>query len=148
MKYFSFVITILLITLAGCEDNGTLSYRMSATIDGNSWRTLSPLTVLEEGYFVITGTSTSGEVINITIKGMSTGTYKSSETNCVGLYYYANQDSNSGYISTSGTVELTDVNTGAKKISGAFSFLLKKDLSEETVEISNGVFDNVSYIEY
>lgn len=128
-----------------------LTYHMSAFIDGEEWKTLMPVTTLENERIFIVGTSAAGKILEITIDGDQAGTYNLSaqplETKCNAIYKAsatANMDDT--YISTSGTVTIDNIDDSNKKLSGTFSFTLRKDVSVETVQITGGIFNNIKYL--
>jgi len=67
------------VMLSSCSkdsDGNIIATKMSATIDGSGWSTISRVTVLTNGIFTITGTTALGESMVITIRGDETGTYE------------------------------------------------------------------------
>lgn len=139
------------LALLSCsKDNSLISNKMSAKIDGKEWGTILPVTVLTNNKFIITGTSISGAIINIDIDGDTKGTYavSLSAVQFVATYKASiTATAEDIYACTSGTVELTKVDKTAKKISGTFQFTLKKDLTQETISVTNGTFTDISYNE-
>jgi len=149
-KWTIIIYIIVFISLVSCKKiMDILDIGMSATIDGNEWVSATRVTVLDNNMFTITGTSISGDILAITIKGSTTGTYTLNplllKTQC-GCTYKGSLSSASDdwYLSTLGSVELTKVDQSAKTISGTFNFtLLKGDVTIMTV--TNGEFKNLSY---
>jgi hypothetical protein len=128
--------------------------KMSATIDGKAWDSAIRTTVLQAttNTFIITGTSLTGEILEVTTYGTTQGTYELSvgsvSAKCLGTYKASISSGTSDiYISTSGTVVLTKVDKTAKKISGTFVFSLYCLNSKLTKTVTNGVFNDLSYTE-
>lgn len=136
---------------SNCDKDEINNASMAAQVDGSGWSALTRVTVLKNNKFIITGTSASGTVINITIFGITTGTYKltldSLTVQFSGLYQpSATSPAEDNYISKSGTVVISEINTSDKKISGTFEFAAKK-LSGEEKSITNGEFNYLKYSE-
>jgi len=124
---------------------------MTATVNDTAW---TSVTRVSKNYtnlntFVITGTSSDGKVIAVTVKGEQVGTYTSSTSidslNAqVGAVWKPNSSLN--YVSKNGTVKITDINTSDLRISGTFSFEVvnSSDLND-SFGITSGKFDNVKY---
>ena len=142
-----FVLLGLLITCSKDDDSGT-PY-MGAKIDGSDWKAITRVTVLEDEKFVITGTALNGEVVAITVFGTSEDTYELGLTSagCAAVYKKSGlgTPTEDTYVSATGEVILTDVNTSAQEISGTFSFTLVKGLLNSTLTITDGSFQNLSY---
>lgn len=160
MKQKIFLLFILLFSLGihSCEKANDIIPvgSMEATIDGSSWKALTRVAILESGYFNITGTSAEGDIISILIMGNIKGTYSldlslsGAEAQVGGFYKPAAATDSDNYIVTKATVVLSVVDTGDKKISGTFE--LEVTLTEgttiiETLEVTNGEFDNLKYTE-
>lgn len=134
-----------------CDNTEELIGSMSATIDGEE-TSLTAIGVQNSLGFVITGTAISKEVLAVTIKGDSEGAYELSilpaKAQCAGVYKEnaAAKDTDS-YISKTGSVEITDINTSTKRISGDFSFVMAKAALAipDTIKVENGVFKNIKY---
>lgn len=127
---------------------------MSATIDGKAWDSVIRTAVLQANtnIFIITGTSLTGEILEVTTYGITQGTYELSvgslNAKCLGTYKASISAGTSDiYASSSGTVVLTKVDKIAKKISGTFVFTLYCPNSVTPMTVSNGVFNDLSYTE-
>lgn len=121
---------------------------MSATIDGVEWTTSLRVTVEKDGQLIITGTSVTGESLIITIFGNTEGAYnlETLQTPEFSAVYKktSEQSLTDASVSVSGIVNLLEVNTGTKTISGNFNFkMLEKNAS--TFEITNGEFSRLNY---
>jgi hypothetical protein len=127
---------------------------MTATINSSEWSSISRVTVKKGDNFIITGTSSSGETLVITIFGTDEGTYSlSSDTassvavQCEAVYKETTSTSNSdAYVAYSGQVDLNDISSDNKRITGEFEFSLQKGLdTSDRVEITAGEFTNIKY---
>lgn len=161
MKKTLILLVLLSINLAffSCEEAKDVLPigKMEATIDGNPWEAITRVAILESGYFSLTGTSTSGDIISIIIKGNTEGTYSFDvsvsgvEAEVTGFFKpAAAEDDSENYIIKKATVVLSDVNTGDKKISGTFELEVAKmegTTALETLEITEGIFEDVKYTE-
>ena len=147
----------VMLILPSCKDDDTILPigSLTATIGGNSWKALTRLTVLESGNFVITGTAADGSILAITILGETAGTYSfdisltNIEVKLSGIYNpnATSSDSDKYYV-TKGTLNLDNVDTANKKISGTFNLEVSKKDGEsilETINITNGNFSNLKY---
>jgi hypothetical protein len=151
MKKVIFVFVAVLFFI-GCskDENGNIVLPgMSALIDGEEWNTVTRITVLEDGKFIITGTSLAGKSLSITIFGTAEGKYELNLTsaNVAAVYKESvNLTTEDAYVSVTGEADLTDVNTSDRKISGTFSFILVRNLTK-TISITEGEFTNLAYAE-
>lgn len=159
-----FILAIItsIISLSSCKkdkDEIVTNASMTATVDQTSWVTVTRLTkhFTSPASFVITGTTLSGEVLVITVKGDVVGHYISaasidSANAQVGCVWQpdASSPSNDNFLSKNGTVDITDIDNVEKKITGTFSFdLIKTDsLGYQTAKtITDGKFTSLSYSE-
>lgn len=133
------------ITFNSCKKEDFLTGSMSCKIDGVSWTSLTQVTVLKSGVFNITGTSMSGQVLNITINGQEIKTYEESNVGCASIYKPDVTDENQNYIGKSGNVKLTEVDTKNETISGTFAFELTDVSLANTISITDGKFTDLPY---
>jgi hypothetical protein len=143
------IVTILLVIISCTkDDNGNIVLpTMSALIDGEEWVSITRITVLENGKFIITGTSTTGQTLVITIFGTTEGLYELNTTSIkVGAVYKesATASAADAYASVTGEVNLTDVDTSKKRISGTYQFLVIRNVLN-SFNITNGEFNNLFY---
>jgi hypothetical protein len=149
MKKAVFVMLAVLLFI-GCtkdEEGNIIWSAMSALIDDEQWNAAKPVAVLEEGKFIINGTALNGKSISITIFGTAEGKYELNlnATQVAALYKESiNITAEDAYASATGEVELTDVNSSKKTISGTFSFIVIRNLTN-TINITEGEFSNVIY---
>lgn len=147
-KVLIIIVTILL--LIGCtkdEEGNIIWPAMSAVIDDVEWNSATRVSVLEEGKFIITGTALNGKSLSITVFGTTEGVYQLNLTSIKVAAVYKesiNITTEDAYISVTGEVELTEVDTSKKKISGTFSFIVVRNLTE-TINITDGEFTNLTY---
>jgi len=144
-------IAIVSMPLTSCKkDNSSTPTKMSATVSGKAWDTSIRVATLQNSIFVVTGTSLSGEVITITIKGETIGTYNLTAippiTQCAASYTATLTPGSSDiYASIDGKVVLTKVDKTAKLISGTFEFTLTNNVFA-TKSITNGQFNDLTYL--
>lgn len=151
-KLFIYLIVTLTVIAGSCKkdsDNGTpaATTKMSCKIDGTTWSSITRYTQFYDNKFIITGTSSDGKVIIITIFGSTQGTYNLQIGELEsGATYSPSVLSSVIYASVSGSVVLTKVDTVNKKISGTFQFTATKtnELTSQ-ISITNGEFTDLSY---
>jgi hypothetical protein len=148
-RYLNLVAILLLsILFSRCEKaQDLISAKMEAKIDGVEWKSITRATNLVNNYFLIVGTSSAGEIIEITILGNSEGTYNLDLSNFeFSAIYKPNISSTTeNYVASSGTIELSELDTDNKKISETFQFDAYKNLTEK-ISITEGTFENLNYI--
>ena len=122
---------------------------MTASINDASWTSITRVSKFftTTNAFVLSGTSTDGKVLAVTIKGTEVGTYTSSAaidslSAQVGAVWRANSIN---YVSSEGRVEITKLDKTKKKISGTFNFkVVNTNVLTEQISIASGKFDNLS----
>ncbi len=166
MKHISSLfISIIIITVtftSSCKKDETVqdvllsSASMSAKVNDTAWTAVTRVTrhFAANNKFVITGTSSDGQVIVITVMGDATGTYTSSTaidslSAQVGAVWQpdASSPTTDNFVSQSGTVTLSTVDTQNLKVSGTFSFELINVGTSATKSITEGKFSDLSYSE-
>jgi hypothetical protein len=152
-----FGLTMLIIScLYSCKDSNNdgipdlLADKMSASINGVQWTSITRVAQNFSTYVVIVGTDLSGKTITITVNATAEGTYQLSltppATQCGAVYKTTPTASTTdAYISSSGNVVLTKFDKTNKLISGTFDFVLRHDLSGNTVTIANGKFTDLKF---
>jgi hypothetical protein len=107
------------------------------------------------GFINITGISSDNKQISITLNGTSAGNYTLVQNsfnvgtfidgNSVNTFAYA---TNQGQDTTQagGTVVITEINATNKTISGNFHFKVFRDMDQQQLMITEGVFTNLAYI--
>ncbi len=155
MKKFLLVIVAISVAFftTSCEkdSNGNPVYKMNATIDGKQWSAPMPIGVLSNGVFIVTGSSLTGETVAITVKGDVAKTYTQSllpvKMEC-GASYKASLTATTtdAFISTMGTVTLTKVDATNKLVSGTFEFTFANTTATSLKKITQGTFNDVTYI--
>jgi hypothetical protein len=150
MKKIFFILLLAVIIFSCSKDDGSIfKASMSALIDDEEWNSLTRITILEEGKFIITGTSLDGKVLAITIGGTTEGIYELSLTSAMAGAVFKESATTStadAYVSVTGEVNLTDVNNSKKRISGTFSFIAIRNLTN-TINITDGEFKDLLYTE-
>lgn len=148
MRKILFVFSVFLIFTTCSEDDiDEVLADMTASIDGEDWESVTRVTVLKDDSFIITATTLTGETLVITILGNTEDEYSitTSEYGFTAVYKEsASTSTDDAYAAYSGTVELTEVNTSSKTISGTFSFKMLKGVST-TIEVTDGEFNDLNY---
>jgi hypothetical protein len=147
-----------LLTLSACKkeetpvtppSNEPAAGAMSASIDGNSWKSDIASGTIQNGYINITGKNNAGETITLTLNGTTKATYTlNNGTMHVGVYQKTN--GSLGYTTnasgtTGGTVTVTEIDEANKTISGTFSFSAEEPSSGNKVSVTAGKFNKVKY---
>jgi len=149
------VITIFSCKKEDAEEVSTYvapSTTMTATVNDTAWSALTRVTkhYTNTNVFVIVGTDTDGKVLTITIRGDQKGTYTSSTSldslsAQVGAIWKPNSNE---YLSNKGTVEITEIDTTDKKISGTFNFdVINTSDITDGFSVTSGKFSNLGYTE-
>ena len=124
---------------------------MKCKINGVAWSAAIRATTLQSNKFIINGTGSLGsDVINVTIFGITTGTYNldpiNSQTQFSASYTIDTQTTDSIYTALNGMVILSTVDTINHKISGTFLFTAGKVINPLLIkEVSEGIFTDLSY---
>ncbi len=165
MKLISLLfLSVLLIAVAfsSCKKNETVqdvllsTASMSAKVNDTLWTAMTRVTrhFAANNKFVISGTSSNGQVIVITVLDDAEGTYTSSTSidslsAQVGAVWQpdASSPTTNNFVSQSGTVTLTTVDSQNMKVSGTFSFDLINLSTSQTKTITEGKFSDLSYTE-
>ncbi len=150
------------VTLFAChkytsvENGNGLPADMVATIDGVSWAAAdsTQTAVVSQGLVTVSGISTDGQEISITLNDTVVGLYVLNQTSA-SLAVYANLDSVGSYAwstnqgsdtaQAGGTVNVTAINTVNRTVSGIFSFKVYRNSDGSQKDITAGVFYNIPY---
>jgi hypothetical protein len=136
-----FPVLLILVSLISCEKDSALPTKMSAFINGDSWKSVTQISLVQSGTLSITGTDLQGRIIEIVVHGDTKGTYNLSlaEQQCACVYKASISASpEDAFASVTGSVTLTSISSTA--VSGTFDFVCKKSLASESVEIKSGQF--------
>lgn len=157
MKNLSFIFTIILLATIACKKDEPVTPQsllsnasMTATIDGIKWTSLTRVTIQKNGLFLITGTSSDGKVLEVTVKGIINGTYNfeasmdSVAAQCGSIYKPSLNNNDSTFVSNSGQVIISNVDTENKQISGTFHFVVTN--LNVTKNITEGKFTDLKYL--
>lgn len=139
---------------------------MSCKIGGTTWLSTFRVSVMGEidlggiSGVLITATNgadanlADGEYFAILIRGNEVKSYdlaiamEGAKFQCAAVYFPNGLNTATKFIGTSGTVEITKVDTDNQKISGTFSFEMKNSITDtDTKSITTGVFNNLKYTE-
>jgi len=153
MKIGFLTLGLLALLATGCkkdDDDNVILTKMTANIDGKAWTSTTRVTVKNNTGFVITAQQISTTLVTsslvININGSTPGKYEVglSGKGCLATYIPDVTNASDSFISATGSVELTEVNTSDKTISGTFSFKCAK-LSLLAIDITNGTFTKMKY---
>lgn len=157
LKSFTLLFILAISLFCSCSDTDSDGVpdiiendKMTATINGQNWVTVTRVTVIKQGKIIITGTSLSGQSLVITINGTDAGTYTLSalppKTQCGAVYKEtATASTADAFYSVSGTVVITNLDLTNKILSGTFNFEMIKDLSGTTISITNGKINDIKF---
>lgn len=155
MKKSFLLIALIALIFASCQDEGdgtpvVINPNASITckIDGSTWTALTRVTTNTAGNFIINGTTFNGDALNISTLGDTPGTYPlgTLSYNSTGSYSPKASNPDSLYTAINGTVEITEVDTQNKRVSGTFSFNCTNALNQTlSIAITEGVFSYLSY---
>ena len=146
----SLLVILLVLSAVSCKkDDSTPSNEMSCLINGKSWNSSIRVSVLQSGVLTVTGTSLLGEIVALTVKGETTGTYTLSlspaSAQCGATYKASAVPATTDiYASVSGKVVITKFDKTSKIISGTFEFTLANS-ALTPMNITQGQFNNISY---
>lgn len=141
------IIVFAALFISSCDKEDLMSGSMSAKIDGASWSSATQVTILKSNTFFITATSLSGQILEVTIVGTTTGTYELDvagvQAGCGAVYKPGVSSESENFASKSGTVKLSEVTD--ETISGTFEFSLTTTDLSSSIEIVEGKFDDLPY---
>ena len=134
-----------------CEDNNLSDITdnvigtMECSVNDTIWKAGAPVGTINSDRLIITGKQ-GVKNIAITFYTIATGDYNISVAE-PGTLYISNIDSSSTntYAAYQGNIKLTNLDTEKKKASGSFSFSAINPTNGDTVNVSNGSFQNVNY---
>lgn len=150
--FISLCFSALIITINSCTKDDQEEIKeavlgtMNASIGGVEWTADAPAAVVSSDRITVTGIS-GKQSITLTVETKTTGNYKITPNAITGAVYVANTDSASTktYISTSGTLTVSDINTKSKRVSGSFVFKAFTPDLKDSISVSNGQFTYVKY---
>lgn len=150
MKKFLLLFSLIAIIFASCQNDGdgtpviiNPNASLKCKIDGVTWTAMTRITTHTAGNFIINGTTFSGDALNISTLGDSTGTYTLGTLSYHSTATYSPKatEPDSLYQALSGTIIITEIDLQNNKISGTFEFntvnVLNASLSKA---ITEGVF--------
>ncbi|OFX17577.1 MAG: hypothetical protein A2033_04550 [Bacteroidetes bacterium GWA2_31_9] len=156
MRNYILILSIISLTFMSCKKDDPITPQdiitnasMTAKIDGATWSSFTRVTVQKSGMFSIIGTSSEGQVIDVTVKGITVGDYNFSVTmdsasaQCGSIYKPSVNNNDSTFISKSGQVKITSIDTEKKLVSGSFNFIVTK-LDIDKI-ITEGKFQDLQY---
>lgn len=160
-KPFLYLIACLLVAgVSSCKkDDETakttpaVSNLMTAKVDGVNWTAMSSKVTgsIESNLSNCTGTASDSSIItfSVTDEWVVNGVYDLGFGSANNAAYTLMNGSmpwlTNGNASCTGTMKVTAINTSSKKMSGTFSFKAFNSLTNTFVNITDGVFTNVTY---
>jgi hypothetical protein len=141
--------------MSGCkkkdndDDSATPSSGFTAKIDGVSWTAIDTLVMADVsgGDITINGFSLAGRAIDFTLVGTSTGTYQlnglsgnnGTYTDELGTTY------STGLLVDGGKINISKLDNSTHKMSGTFNFTAVSASTGDTVVITSGSFNNITF---
>lgn len=131
---------------------------MVATIDSASWEAADSTqsAIISQGLMTITGISSDGQEISITLNDTVVGLYVLNQSS-PSLAIYADLDSVGSYAYSTnqgtdtsqagGTVSVTNINKINQTVSGTFSFKVYRNSDGSEKDLTAGVFYNIPYLD-
>ena len=163
LRFISFF--VLLAILINCSgDEPVPAGVMTAKVDGKSWRSTEPAVISDAfSEILIIAKNEDGSTISISLAGGSVRSYGLAVNSSDGLAiptsvlgfesggsansHFSSAFRNTMNITSGGGVEITEVDTTHKTISGKFySAVTRLWPSEATIQIANGSFSKISYV--
>ena len=145
---------LLIFVLFSCtkeeEPNYSTDRTMTAKLEGNLWRAVTPDGGVKSGFYVISGESKIGHKINLYMTAVYEGDFILAPTS-TSLAEYISADENDGKYTTqnaegtSGKITIKSLNTANHTATGSFYFKANKLGSHLTKTISSGEFVDVPY---
>ena len=138
------------------DDDNPVTGDFRAKIDGVQWvANKAAVATRDFGIINISGLSNDDKVVTITLQDNGVGTYDLKFTNADHAGAYSDPASGSPIAFTSnagtnpgdcgGTLTITEINTSTKRMSGTFSFKVLRQTDGASRNITEGVFNNISY---
>jgi hypothetical protein len=135
---------VLLASMVSCENDSLVPSKVTAFINGDTWKSLTQVATVTGDHLTITATDAQGRILILETSGHTIGTYTLGQTNyCAGSYKASPTASTDDiYVSTSGTITLT---TSGATVSGTFDLVCARNLTE-LVTITNGQFTSLKVV--
>ena len=145
---------LLILVLFSCKKEEEPDYAtdrtMTAKLEGNLWRAVTPEGKVSNGFYVISGESKIGHKINLYMTSVYEGDFilASSSTS---LAEYISADEDDGIYTTqnaegtSGKITIKSLNTAKHTATGSFYFKANKVGTNLTKTISSGEFTDMPY---
>ncbi|MFN8206689.1 MAG: DUF6252 family protein [Bacteroidales bacterium] len=133
--------------MIACDSDSIIS-KVTAFIDGDTWKSITQVASLTGDKLNITATDSQGRILSLETSGYTKGTYTIGQTNyCAGSYKAsATASTNDIYFSISGTITIT---SSGSSVSGTFDLVCAKNANpDDFVTITNGQFTNVRILNH
>ena len=145
---------LLIILLFSCDKEEDVNYStdrtMTAKLEGNLWRAVTPSSGVQSGFYKISGESKIGHKINLYMTAVYEGEFILAPTS-TSLAEYISADENDGVYTTqnaegtSGKITIKSLNTANHTATGTFYFKANKIGTHLTKTISSGEFTDMPY---
>ncbi len=155
MKKIIYILFVfVLIGINSCKKDEPVKYSttksMTAKLEGNLWRAVTPKGSLYYDLYQISGESKIGHRISLFLNTVAVGTYPLSPTSSAKAEYIMPDDgglyTTHNGTGTSGYVEITEVDANLHTVTGKFYFVANKAGTHKLKTISDGKFTNMEYI--
>jgi len=145
---------LLILVLFSCkkekEPNYATDRTMTAKLDGNLWRAVTPDGSVKYGSYLISGESKIGHKINLYLSAVYEGDFILAQTSASHAEYITADDNEGAYTTqnaegANGVITIKSLNTANHTATGTFHFKAYKTGSYVTKTISNGEFTDMPY---
>ncbi len=153
MKKLVFPILLMFILLSCTkeeEPNYSTDRTMTAKLDGNLWRAVTPEGAVKSGLYVISGESKIGHKINLYMTAVYEGDFILAPTSTSYAEYISADENDGKYTTqntdgTSGKITIKSLNTANHTATGTFYFKANKSGTHLLKTISSGEFTDMPY---
>lgn len=150
--FFKVIILCCAVIIFGCDDDDDdmePDTRMTAVVDGEGWEAQGFTATIMNEMINVTGLSSDGEAITITISSEQEGTYQLTETSDAVASYTPNASAvaftTNSNEDTEGEVVVEEIDYQDSTITGTFTFSAYRPSDQEWVEVMDGEFVNVNF---
>jgi hypothetical protein len=143
------LLLVLLVSMVSCENDSLMPSKVTAFINGDTWKSITQVATIVSDKLNITATDAQGRIISMVVNGTSKGTYELNvaKQQCELVYKATPTNSADYYGGVSGTITITAASS--TQVSGTFDFVCTRSLvPAESITITNGQFTNLKIINY
>lgn len=154
MKIFRkiFIVLLSFVSIVSCDKSKDEIIedavgKLEANISGESWSANAPVAVITDSSIIITGIAQGEKSIVLSAFGSGTGTYslKPLDLKGTGIYKLTKDTTTTIYTAISGTLTISEKSTSSKRVSGSFFFDAYSIDPVDSVQVTNGVFENILF---